>query len=319
MAKLSHLLELINILECKKFSTASELAEMLDVDKKTIYRYMESLNMANVPVRAKKGRYGGFYIGDEYNMKQPALTDNEVQALLLSSEILSKENGFIYGDELKKAVSRIVNSSLNTQKELENIKETIDFQVSKIGTYEDLEGRILKINYAINNSLSVKISYFSMSKNGQTTRVVDPYSLIFRKGFWYLVGFCHLREEIRIFKVLRIKNIRVIQEEFKRPKSFSIKEYMKNSWNVFRGEDIKVKVMFKREVAEFIKETNWHENQQIEELPNGDIIFTVYVNGTAEIKSWVMGFSDKAKVLEPMNLKEEIKEEIKALNLIYSE
>jgi len=158
-----------------------------------------------------------------------------------------------------------------------------------------------------------------MSKNGQTTRTIDPYSLIFRKGFWYLVGFCHLREEIRTFKILRIKTIRVTEGTFKRPKSFSIKEYMKNSWNIFRGEDTEVKILFKREAASFIKETQWHENQQIEELPNGDIIFTVYVNGTAEIKSWAMGFSDKAKVLEPKSLKEEIKKEIKALNLIYSE
>lgn len=319
MAKLSHLLELINILQYKKFSTASELADMLEVDKKTIYRYMDSLNMASIPVRAKKGRYGGFYIGDEYYMKQPALTNDEVQALLLSSEILSKENGFIYAEELKKAVSRIINSSLNTQKELSNIKETMDFQVSKIGSFEDLEGKISKLNYAMQNNLSIKISYFSMSKNGQTTRVVDPYSLTFRKGFWYLIGYCHLREEIRIFKVLRIKSIRVTEAKFKKPKSFSVKEYMKNSWNIYRGEDTEVKIIFNKEIAPFIKETDWHENQKIEDLPNGEIAFTVFVNGTNEIKSWIMGFGDKVKVMEPASLKDEIKKEIKKLNLIYNE
>ena len=258
MAKLSHLLELINILQYKQFSTASELADMLEVDKKTIYRYMDSLNMANIPVRAKKGRYGGFYIGDEYYMKQPALTGGEVQALLLSSEVLSKENGFIYAEELKKAVSRIVNSSLNTQKELKNMTETLDFQVSKIGTFEDLKGRISKLNYAIKNNLSSKISYFSMSKNGQTTRVVDPYSLIYRKGFWYLIGYCHLRQEIRIFKVLRIKSIKVSEGKFKIQKNYSVKDYMKNSWNVFRGEETKVRIIFNKEAAGFIKETKWH-------------------------------------------------------------
>jgi len=319
MAKLSHLLELINILQYKQFSTASELADMLEVDKKTIYRYMDSLNMANIPVRAKKGRYGGFYIGDEYYMKQPALTGGEVQALLLSSEVLSKENGFIYAEELKKAVSRIVNSSLNTQKELKNMTETLDFQVSKIGTFEDLKGRISKLNYAIKNNLSSKISYFSMSKNGQTTRVVDPYSLIYRKGFWYLIGYCHLRQEIRIFKVLRIKSIKVSEGKFKIQKNYSVKDYMKNSWNVFRGEETKVRIIFNKEAAGFIKETKWHENQQIEDFPNGDIAFTVYVNGIAGIKSWVMGFGNKAKVVEPVSLKEEIKKEIEALNLIYSE
>ncbi|MFA6940690.1 MAG: transcriptional regulator [Clostridiaceae bacterium] len=319
MAKLSHLLELINILQYKKFSTASELAHMLEVDKKTIYRYMDSLNMANIPVRAKKGRYGGFYIGDEYYMKPPALTDDEVQALLLSSEVLSKENGFIYAEDLKKAVSRIVNSSLNTQKELKSIRETLDFQVSKIGAFEDLKGGISKLNYAIKNDISIKISYFSISKNEQTTRVVDPYSLIYKKGFWYVIGYCHLRQEVRIFKVFRIKNIKVTEEKFKIQKKYSAKEYMKNSWNVFRGEETKVTIIFKKEAAGFIKETKWHENQQIEDFPNGDIAFTVYVNGTAEIKSWVMGFGNKAKVLEPASLKEEIKKEIEALNLIYSE
>lgn len=319
MAKLSHLLELINILQYKKFSTASELAYMLEVDKKTIYRYMDSLNRANIPVKAKKGRYGGFYIGVEYYMKQPALTEGEAQALLLSSEVLSKENGFIYAEDLKKAVSRIVNSSLNTEKELRNIRETIDFQVSRIGAFEDLKGRISKLNYAMENDISIKICYFSMSKNRQTTRVVDPYSLIYRKGFWYLIGYCHLRQEVRIFKVLRIKSIKVTEEKFTIQKNYSAKEYMKNSWNVFRGEETKVRIIFKKEEAGFIKETKWHENQKIEEFTNGDIAFTVYVNGTEEIKSWVLGFGNKAKVMEPAGLKEEIKNEIKALNLIYSE
>ncbi len=73
MSKISHILQLLIILQYKEFVTAGELSDFLMVDKKTIYRYINSLNLANIPIHAKKGRYGGFYIDKNFYMKSPEI------------------------------------------------------------------------------------------------------------------------------------------------------------------------------------------------------------------------------------------------------
>lgn len=317
MSKIAHMLQMILTLQYKKFTTASELAEIFEVDKKTIYRYIETLNMANIPIRTKKGRYGGFYLDENYYMREPGLTDTELESLLMAAQILTKENGFIYENELKRAVTKIKNTSLNNNYTLEALKPNVDFKISNIGSIENLEDKISKINYAISSGKALHLSYFSMNKDSITEREVDPYSIVFRQGAWYLIAYCNTRNEVRIFKVSRIRELELTNTPFMKPANFSVKEYLKNSWGIFRGEQTQVKIKFSKEAAEFIKETLWHENQEIEKLADGNILFSVYVNGLGEIKRWVMGFGMDAEVIEPEALRKDIAQEIEKLYNTY--
>ncbi len=317
MSKLTHLLQMILTLQYKQFTTASELAGEFEVDKKTIYRYIETLNMANIPIKTKKGRYGGFYINEEFYMKEPNLTEDELEALLMAGEILNEENGFIYEKPLKRAITKIKNVTLHDNESLKDFRSRIEFKISNVGNLESLDNIISKINSAMVKNRSVEISYFSMNKDSLTQRMVDPYAISFRMGAWYLIGYCHLRESVRLFKISRIRKLTITNNLFFKPLNFSVKEYMKNSWGTFRGELTRVVIKFDKKAAAFVKESRWHESQEIEELKDGSILFKVYVSGVGEIKRWVLGFGSEAEVMEPNSLRDEISEDCMKLTNLY--
>lgn len=318
MSKISHLLEMIITLQYKGLTTAAELAETLEVDKKTIYRYISSLNKANVPVHTKKGRYGGFYIDKEFYMKPSNLSEEELRALLMATEVLTGDNGFIHEKELQRAVCKVKSLCTNIDSNLKQFSDSGAFSLNEIGNLENLEDKVSKINYSMNRGRTLSINYFSINKNSLTMRKVDPYNLIFKEGSWYIIGHCHMKDDVETFKLSRIKSLKVTDEIYMRPHTFSLQEYLEKNWQLFNGDKIKVSIKFYGKTASFIKEIKWHANQSIEELDEGNILFSVYIDDTEDIKTWIMGFGKNAEVLEPKELREEIKNEAEELYKKYS-
>lgn len=313
MSKISHLLEMIITLQYKGLTTASELAETLEVDKKTIYRYINSLNKANIPVHTKKGRYGGFYIDEEFYMKPSKLSEEEIQSLLMATEILTEENGFTQQKELQSAVSKIKSFSINDNVELKGLNDNGDFKISEIGSLQNLEDKISKINYSMNRGRALSLNYFSINKNSLTIRKVDPYNLIFKSGAWYIIGYCHMKEQVETFKVSRIKSLKITDEIYMRPHSFQLKDYLENCWALFTGEKTKIIIKFDKDMDSFITDTKWHANQEIKVLEDGAILFSIYVDEIESVKNWVMGFGKNAEIIEPSELRNEIKQEIEEM------
>jgi predicted DNA-binding transcriptional regulator YafY len=310
MSKISHLLEMIITLQYKGLTTASELAETLQVDKKTIYRYINSLNKANIPVHTKKGRYGGFYIDEEFYMKPSPLSEEELQALLIAAQILTQENGFLQEKDLKSAIAKVKGLCVDDNEELRYLNYNGDFKISEIGNSQNLGNKILKVNHAMNKGRSLNINYFSINKNNLSVRTIDPYNLIFREGAWHIIGYCHMKNEVQAFKLTRIESINITDKIYMTPRTFSLKEYLSDNWGVFKGDKIRVSIRFSGELEELINNTKWHTTQEIKLEDNNFIKFTVYLDETEEIKKWIMGFGRRAEVIEPQELREEIKEEI---------
>lgn len=313
MSKISHLLEMIITLQYKGLTTASELAETLEVDKKTIYRYISSLNKANIPVHTKKGRYGGFYIDEEFYMKPSKLTEGEVQAILMATQILTQENGFMHEKDLQSAVSKIKSLCINDNSELKCLNDNGDFKINEIGSLQNLEDKISKVNYSMSRGRSLSLNYFSINKNSLTIRKVDSYNLIFKSGAWYIIGYCHMKDQVETFKVSRIKGLKITDEIYMTPHTFSLKEYLDNNWGLFMGEKDKITIKFDKSLDSIIRDTKWHANEEIENLQDGSVLFSVYINETDEIKKWIMSFGKNAEVIEPQQLREEIKEEIEEM------
>lgn len=317
MSKISHLIEVIITLQYKGLTTASELAESLDVDKKTIYRYINSLNEANIPVHTKKGRYGGFYIDEEFYMKPAKLSCEELESLLMAAEILTKENGFVREKELKTAISKIKNLVVNKNEELKFMNMNSNFNIRQAGNLESLDDKISKINCAINKGRSLSINYFSINKSNLTIKKIDPYDLIFRMGSWYLIGYCHMTDSVETLKVSRIQSLKTINEIYIKPHDFSLKDYLDNFWSVFNGEKIRISIKFCSQISDFIKSGKWHINQKITDLEDGSVILEMYLNNIADIKPWVLSFGKYAEVIEPNELRKEIKKELKDVYIKY--
>lgn len=169
------------------------------------------------------------------------------------------------------------------------------------------------INNAILNNSRVTMVYSSYASQSVSERKVDPYHVLFREGFWYLIGHCHTRRETRIFRIDRISDISLAGENFDIPKDFSIRDYLGKSWRIGKGDEIEVAVKFHQPVSRLISEGAWHPTQRLEHLPGGEVIFRAEVEGTWEIKKWILGWGSSAEVLAPPELRDEIRRELREM------
>jgi predicted DNA-binding transcriptional regulator YafY len=309
MSKLAHLAEIMIILQYKNFVTASELSEVLGVDKKTIYRYIETLALNNIPIVTKKGRNGGFSFDGKHYMKQPNLSRQEVEALILASDILTKKKSFFYEQELKSAVRKIRSMS----------KEYLEtkFKVGYIESIEDLDEIFSKITYAVENCRTIELSYFNETRNDLNNITIDPYTIFYKNAEWHLIGLEHNSDKIKSFEVRRINEIKATNYIFMKRSDFSLEIFIKECWSAFYGDKIRVVLKFDKELKQLILNCKWHSSQQIECLEDESTLLKLFVDDLVEIKRWAMSFGTAVEVIEPIELRNEIKEEVIKLKKLY--
>lgn len=311
MSKLVHLAEIIITLQYKGFATAAELSAILEVDKKTIYRYIETLIEGNVPIETKKGRNGGFYLDNNFIMKQPDLTERELYSLMLASEILTKEKGFLYEHNLKSAVEKIKN--------IAGVKNSAKFDIASIESFEKLEDKISKILQAIDSGRSIEIDLFSINKESIKKLIIDPYAVVFKDSQWHVIGLDHNIDKIRSYLLNRIAAAKQTDYVFIKPPDFDLKEYVHNLSETFCGSKIKVVVSFNSKVADIIKNNKWHSSQEINVMEDGTVILKLYLDDLSEFKRWILSFGKAAKVIEPLQLRKEVLEEILGVEALYKD
>ncbi|MCJ7594228.1 MAG: WYL domain-containing protein, partial [Desulfobacterales bacterium] len=202
---------------------------------------------------------------------------------------------------------------------VKSMEQTLQVGIKPYKEYGKFKEIINRVNDATINRKSIEIVYYTMSRKKETKRKVDPYRVWFFNGTFYLVGHCHMRNEVRIFALDRIKMLHQTTEAFEVPEDFSFEEFIGPSFGVFQGDPIRVKVWFSPEVAGYIKEKIWHESQEITDGKDGSVVFEAEVAGTDEIKFWIMSWGSKAEVLEPTSLREETRTEAEAVMRIYGE
>ena len=182
------------------------------------------------------------------------------------------------------------------------------------GEYREI---IEQVNEAVLQRRWIRIDYFSMHRKEDSSREVAPYGIWFFDGSFYMIGYCRLRKDVRIFALDRIRRLETTFETFEIPDSFDMDAFMKSSFGVFHGEPVTVKVRFSPDIAGYIAEKVWHDSQIIEQEKDGSILFSAEVAGTNEIKFWILNWGSKAEVLEPASLREEIRNEACAMVQAY--
>ncbi len=155
--------------------------------------------------------------------------------------------------------------------------------------------------------------YYSLSRDAETDRRVDPYHVTLFNGGLYLVGHCHLRREVRIFAVERIRAVDTLPETFTMPADFDAEVYLRGAWGIVRGDLITVRVVFAPAVAPPVRGRLWHASQELRELPGGQLEMRLTVADTLEVRRWLLGFGAGVEVVAPPALRDAIRHEAVAL------
>ncbi|MBW1982779.1 MAG: transcriptional regulator [Deltaproteobacteria bacterium] len=302
------------LITSKHGKTVAELVKEENCHPRTIYRDLEALQAAGFPIYSERIDGKGIWsVVDEYKHHLPVpFTLTELMALYFSRDLISVFRGTMFYESLESLFQKIKTTlPPESLAYLDSVEQTLYIGFKPHKDYRRFREIIKQINEAAVNHRTIDMIYRTMSRGGEENRrQVDPYKVMFFDSTFYLIGHCHLRNEVRMFVLDRIKMMNVTNRTFEIPRDFDLASYMQSPFRVIHDKPVKVKIRFHKSVAGYIKEKIWHHTQKIKPQKDGSIIFTAEVAGTDEVRHWVLSYGNKAEVLEPQHLREEIASEL---------
>ena len=203
--QINRLFEIVYILLDKKTITAKELSERFEVSVRTIYRDIDTLSGAGIPIYTTKGKGGGISLIEDFVLNKSVLSEKEQKEILMSLQSLNAMK-FLEMEPVLNKLSTVFKKKSESW---------IDVDFSQWGSNEIEKEKFNILKTAILNTSVISFEYFS-SYGEKTLRTIEPLKLIFKGQGWYLYGFCRVKHDFRIFKITRIKNLKLLNETFKR-------------------------------------------------------------------------------------------------------
>lgn len=296
MSKFSKLLQLIILLKSRKRLKTKELAELLGVSERMIRKYMNDLAEANIYVKSLTGPTGGYeLIGYDY-LTHLDLKPKEIVSLKVAINDLKKSDSYPFISDLESLSDKLTIA-------VDRTKQQGEQQVIASDNNE------LLLQAASITCNKVKLQYQSVT-SGVTERIVHPYGLVSNKGFSYLIAYCENKEKILTFKLIRVRQLEVLNDLFEKDESVSIKDFTTNPLGVFNDEIVELTLHIRKPFAQSVSEQVYAANQKICYQEDGSIIFKGTMKGKTDIVRWILSMQSYVTIIEPQELKNELKEEL---------
>ena len=288
----SRLFKIVYHLLEKGKSTAPELAEKFEVSIRTIYRDLDTISAAGIPIYATQGKGGGIFIMQDFMLNKSLLSEQEKEQILMALQGISATE-HNQTDELLMKLSGLFQSKVTNWIEVdfsEWYKNTPNYDVFNL------------IKNTIFNQYTITFSYFAREGN-YSNRTVEPIKLIFKNKDWYLYGFCLLRNDFRFFKLTRIKDLEISSDTFIREvkSSHEIETVIKNKNFIHAKLKFSPKVAFRvyDEFTDNVSKDNQGNLYVNIDLPDNETLF-----------SYILSFGDNVEILEPDYLRHSMKEKL---------
>ena len=299
--KIDRQIGILSMLLQKDTLTAPYLAEQFEVSRRTINRDIEDLCKAGIPIMTRQGINGGISIMENYKLDRTLFTHGEIQDILAGLRSLDSVNGTNrYGKLMEKLSVGSSDFMVGNQSVLIDLSSW----------YKDsLASKIELIRTAVDNCKELEFVYYS--PKGESVRCIEPYYLIFRWTSWYVWGWCKKREDFRLFKLNRMDNLQISERKF--VKRQAPMPDLSNE-RIFPG-GIKVKALFD-------SECKWRLVEEFgsgcfAEQADGKLLFQADYTDKENLVTWLLSFRDKAELLEPEEIREELKNSIEAMKKKY--
>jgi predicted DNA-binding transcriptional regulator YafY len=217
----TRVLTVLELLQSHRQMTGPELAERLEVDVRTIRRYIIMLQDLGIPVQARRGRAGAYRLRPGF--KLPPLMFNEEEALAVVLGLLvARRTGLTQATHATESALAKIGRVLPTPlREFgQALEETLVLALPQQATTPASE-IVLTLSLAAQQARQVWLRYRSWARE-ETERIIDPYGLVVHSGHWYTVGYCHLRRGLRVFRVDRVAEAKLREERFERPTGIDV-------------------------------------------------------------------------------------------------
>ncbi|WP_269410958.1 helix-turn-helix transcriptional regulator [Lentibacillus daqui] len=227
MPKIDNMLAILWMLSSGEKVTAQQISEKLEINIRTVYRYIDTLSTSGVPIISDTGHYGGYTLLNSF-IEAPLFFDLDEQISLFHAAVFAEEAGYYGGEALNRAISKL-SKYTNQEQETKINQHLSSLEVMSQLIFFPMEPLLKELERAVADGYSVKISYNKSDEEQSNYRLIDPYRIIYWNHKWYVIGFCHLRNDFRSFRVDRIESLMLTENKFNRPENFSARDFfMKN-------------------------------------------------------------------------------------------
>lgn len=307
--KVDRLVSIIMILLDKERIGAQELAEMFEVSPRTIYRDIDTINMAGIPVYGASGVGGGFEIMQKYKIDKKIFSTSDLSAILMG---LSGLSNVIRGDELVNALAKVKSFiPAERAKDIEIKANQICIDLSPWMGNRNIQPYFEMIKKALQERKLLSFEYIAQhGKN--TTRTVEPYQLVLKSSHWYLQGYCHKRNDFRLFKLSRMSNLQMEEEVFA-PRDYAKPQLDLD--NILETMQTRIRIRIHKSVMDRMLDYCAFENFS----PDGDehyIVSFPFIENEYYY-SILLSFGDKCECLEP-HIRKEMKRRIQDIATLYA-
>lgn len=225
----TRLLTILELLQANPTLSGKDLAARMEVDTRTVRRYITMLQDMGMPIEAERGRYGGYRLCPGYKLPPLMFNTDEAMALTLGL-LLTKRLGL--GQAAPAAelalnkIERVLPTAIRQQVQAIQHALTLELQMPEVDGPEP--GLIIDLSFAVHRARQIRLVYKSWS-GSETERQFDPYGIIYRHGFWYTAGYCHLRQALRTFRLDRMVRLSILEDDFTPPANFDMVEHVEQA------------------------------------------------------------------------------------------
>lgn len=298
-----------------RYPNVQRFCEMFEVKKRTVLEDIKMMKESmGLEIEYDHFNRGYYNANPKKELPSFQLTEGEVFALTLGKEMLAQYTGTSFEPILKSAIEKIKERLPNQiDVNLDDVRNVVRFNA---GPVIPISRRLfLDLNHACEHKEPYMIEYYSASRDATSERTVSPYRLLEYRSTWYLIAFCHLRQEIRLFALHRIREYKIDSGAvYVATAPEKIDHWLDAAFQLEHGnEDFLVRIKFNQHAARYIRERRWHHSQELEELPNGECILSFASQSLDETKRWVLAYGKDAEVLEPEILRRRLQDEVQQL------
>lgn len=309
--KIDRLISIIMLLLEQKKISAAKLAEMFEVTPRTIYRDVETINLAGIPIVTYPGVHGGIGIMEEYKIEKKLFTVSDITALLIG---LGSIHSTMSSDEILHAMAKVKSLvSAEQFKEIELKANQIAVDHTPWFGNRNLILNFEEIKKAIIENQIITFKYLDR-KGEKSRRKVEPYRLVLKESNWYLQGYCFDRSDFRIFRVSRISSLQILKEAFL-PREFDYKSMDL----IFRtGKEIlAVKLLIDGSLRD--RMLDFCDEEDIESVESGKFIVNFPFVEDDYWYNTILHFGDKCECLGPEHVRLELINRIKKILSVYND
>jgi len=309
--KLDRLVSIIVLLLRKGKVQAKELAQLFEVSVRTIYRDIEAINLAGIPIVTYQGSNGGISIAEGYRLDKSVLTEDEMSAVVSALKGISATIPDTRYDIIMEKIRNLI-----PEKQLDSIDSKIKQLIIDFfpwGSTKSLRESVSVIKKAIEHHNLIQFNYIDFNAN-KTFRIVEPYSLILKGQNWYLHAWCQMRQDFRLFKLSRMRELTVLEQKFEARETKDSLPNFDTDWKQ-SGRTVSLQLLFEKEVENVAFELF---GDNLEKQSDGRLLLKTEMPDGYWLYGFILSFGTGVEVVSPPYLRQVIADLSKMIYKKYS-